>query len=61
LIIDIAYQCAVVCDVAAPYWDRRPTSVVVSEGDSARFDCSAHGLPTPTITWLINGNANNGT
>lgn len=52
---------AVVCAyTAAPKWRRRPKSRIVSEGDSARFDCSAYGVPMPTITWLINGHDANG-
>jgi len=33
----------------------------VAAGDTARFHCAADGLPTPTVTWLINAHDANGT
>jgi len=52
--------CVCVC-VAAPSWRRRPKSLIVAAGDTARFHCAADGLPTPTVTWLINAHDANGT
>ena len=33
----------------------------VSETDTVTFECSATGIPSPTITWLRNGNQLNDT
>lgn len=46
---------------AAPYWVKEPASQLYSPGETVRLDCQAEGLPTPTITWSINGQAITGT
>jgi receptor-type tyrosine-protein phosphatase zeta len=40
-----------------PYWShgRAPSDKQVNEEEEAEFDCSAHGTPTPNVTWGING------
>jgi len=42
---------------STPYWinDRPPESVEAGEGDNVVFDCWAEGLPSPSISWFING------
>ena len=32
-----------------------PAHQTAAQGDSVTFDCQAEGVPTPTITWLRNG------
>ncbi|XP_061842566.2 neural cell adhesion molecule L1.2 isoform X1 [Nerophis lumbriciformis] len=40
---------------AAPYWTKEPVSQLYAPGEDVRLDCQAEGIPTPTITWMING------
>ncbi|CAJ1084338.1 neural cell adhesion molecule L1.1-like [Xyrichtys novacula] len=40
---------------AAPYWVKEPLNQLYSPGETVRLDCHAEGIPTPTITWGING------
>ncbi|GAA6229497.1 neural cell adhesion molecule L1-like isoform X3 [Lates japonicus] len=40
---------------AAPYWVKEPQSQLYAPGETVRLDCQAAGIPTPTITWSING------
>ncbi|XP_029995083.1 neural cell adhesion molecule L1.2 isoform X2 [Sphaeramia orbicularis] len=40
---------------AGPYWIKEPLSQLYAPGESVRLDCQADGIPTPTITWTING------
>uniref|UniRef100_A0A915AY17 Neuroglian n=1 Tax=Parascaris univalens TaxID=6257 RepID=A0A915AY17_PARUN len=41
---------------AAPYWPSGPPpNTQTSEGETVKFDCSASGKPTPTITFYKNG------
>ncbi|KAK3518783.1 hypothetical protein QTP70_012734 [Hemibagrus guttatus] len=40
---------------AAPYWIKQPKSARYSPGETVRLDCQAGGIPTPHITWRING------
>ncbi|XP_029912482.1 neural cell adhesion molecule L1.1-like isoform X2 [Myripristis murdjan] len=40
---------------AKPYWVKEPQSLLYAPGETVRLDCQAEGIPTPTITWSING------
>ncbi|XP_075201117.1 neuronal cell adhesion molecule isoform X11 [Anomaloglossus baeobatrachus] len=40
---------------AAPYWITKPENLILSPGDDGTLICRAHGIPAPSITWLING------
>lgn len=40
---------------AAPYWVKEPLSQLYAPGETVKLDCQADGIPTPTISWTING------
>lgn len=40
---------------------KEPASKLYSPGETVRLDCQAEGIPTPTITWSINGQLITGT
>ncbi|XP_078144162.1 neural cell adhesion molecule L1.1-like [Centroberyx gerrardi] len=40
---------------AEPYWVKEPQNLLYAPGETVRLDCQAEGIPTPTITWSING------
>ncbi|CAL8259399.1 unnamed protein product [Gadus morhua 'NCC'] len=40
---------------AGPYWIKEPVSQLYAPGETVRLDCQADGLPSPTISWSING------
>uniref|UniRef100_A0A8C9Y5X0 Neural cell adhesion molecule L1 n=1 Tax=Sander lucioperca TaxID=283035 RepID=A0A8C9Y5X0_SANLU len=40
---------------AAPYWIKEPPSQLYAPGETVRLDCLADGIPSPTISWTING------
>ncbi|KAK2851997.1 hypothetical protein Q5P01_008273 [Channa striata] len=40
---------------AAPYWAKEPQNLLYAPGETVRLDCQAEGIPTPTVTWTING------
>ncbi|XP_032376806.1 neural cell adhesion molecule L1.2 isoform X1 [Etheostoma spectabile] len=40
---------------AAPYWIKEPLSQLYAPGETVRLDCLADGIPSPTISWTING------
>uniref|UniRef100_A0A8D0AHN1 Neural cell adhesion molecule L1.1-like n=1 Tax=Sander lucioperca TaxID=283035 RepID=A0A8D0AHN1_SANLU len=40
---------------ASPYWVKQPENLLYSPGETVRLDCQADGIPTPSITWSING------
>ncbi|XP_033484618.2 neural cell adhesion molecule L1.2 isoform X3 [Epinephelus lanceolatus] len=40
---------------AAPYWIKEPPSQLYAPGETVRLDCQADGIPSPTISWTING------
>ncbi|XP_057219100.1 neural cell adhesion molecule L1.1 isoform X2 [Triplophysa rosa] len=40
---------------AAPYWTKKPEDRLYAPGETIRLDCQAEGVPTPNITWRING------
>uniref|UniRef100_A0A9J8BP20 L1 cell adhesion molecule, paralog a n=1 Tax=Cyprinus carpio carpio TaxID=630221 RepID=A0A9J8BP20_CYPCA len=41
---------------AAPYWIKKPKSQLYAPGDTVKLDCKADGIPSPDVTWSINGN-----
>uniref|UniRef100_A0A8C5HJB4 Neural cell adhesion molecule L1.1-like n=1 Tax=Gouania willdenowi TaxID=441366 RepID=A0A8C5HJB4_GOUWI len=40
---------------AAPYWVKEPQNLQYAPGETVRLDCPADGIPTPTVSWSING------
>ncbi|XP_056156143.1 neural cell adhesion molecule L1.1-like [Lampris incognitus] len=40
---------------AAPTWVKEPQNLLYAPGETVRLDCQAEGIPTPTISWSING------
>lgn len=40
---------------AAPYWVKKPQNLLYAPGETVRLDCQAEGIPTPDITWSMNG------
>ncbi|XP_070824418.1 neural cell adhesion molecule L1.1-like isoform X1 [Chaetodon trifascialis] len=42
---------------ASPYWVKEPQNLLYAPGETVRLDCQAEGIPTPIITWSINGQA----
>ncbi|KAK2825500.1 hypothetical protein Q7C36_019427 [Tachysurus vachellii] len=40
---------------AAPYWIKEPKSELYAPGELVMLDCQADGIPSPQITWSING------
>lgn len=40
---------------ASPYWINAPVSQLYAPGETVKLDCQADGIPTPTITWTVNG------
>ncbi|XP_040921501.1 neural cell adhesion molecule L1.2 isoform X2 [Toxotes jaculatrix] len=40
---------------AAPYWTKEPVSQLYAPGETVRLDCQADGIPSPTMSWTING------
>ncbi|XP_018521389.1 neural cell adhesion molecule L1.2 isoform X3 [Lates calcarifer] len=40
---------------AAPYWTKEPVSQLYAPGETVRLDCQADGIPSPAISWTING------
>ncbi|CAN9516135.1 unnamed protein product [Ophioblennius macclurei] len=40
---------------AAPYWTKEPVSQLYAPGETVKLDCLADGIPSPTISWTING------
>uniref|UniRef100_A0A672LGP6 Neural cell adhesion molecule L1.1-like n=1 Tax=Sinocyclocheilus grahami TaxID=75366 RepID=A0A672LGP6_SINGR len=39
----------------APYWNKWPEDHLYAPGETVRLDCQAEGIPTPNVTWSING------
>ncbi|XP_076022199.1 neural cell adhesion molecule L1.1-like [Genypterus blacodes] len=40
---------------AEPYWVKEPKNQLYAPGETVRLECQAEGIPTPAITWSING------
>ncbi|KAM9327246.1 neural cell adhesion molecule L1 [Gastrophryne carolinensis] len=40
---------------SAPYWTTRLNDEIRGPGEHVRFNCEVEGKPTPSITWMING------
>ncbi|XP_068454677.1 neural cell adhesion molecule L1.2 isoform X2 [Clinocottus analis] len=40
---------------AAPHWVKEPASQLYAPGETVKLHCQADGIPTPTISWTING------
>uniref|UniRef100_A0A9J7XXU1 Neural cell adhesion molecule L1 n=1 Tax=Cyprinus carpio carpio TaxID=630221 RepID=A0A9J7XXU1_CYPCA len=41
---------------AAPFWTKEPKSQLYSPGETVKLECKADGIPSPEVTWSINGN-----
>ncbi|XP_067226797.1 neural cell adhesion molecule L1.2 [Chanodichthys erythropterus] len=41
---------------AAPYWIKEPKSQLYAPGETVKLECKADGIPSPEVTWSINGN-----
>ncbi|XP_050953349.1 neural cell adhesion molecule L1.2 isoform X1 [Labeo rohita] len=41
---------------AAPYWTKEPKSQLYAPGETVKLECKADGIPSPEVTWSINGN-----
>ncbi|XP_051518124.1 neural cell adhesion molecule L1-like [Myxocyprinus asiaticus] len=41
---------------AAPYWTKEPKSQLYAPGETVKLECKADGIPSPVVTWSINGN-----
>lgn len=42
--------------LAAPYWIKQPKSQLYAPGETVKLECTADGIPSPAVTWSINGN-----
>lgn len=42
--------------LAAPYWTKEPKSQLYAPGETVKLECKADGIPSPEVTWSINGN-----
>lgn len=42
--------------LAAPYWTKEPKSQLYAPGETVKLECEADGIPSPEVTWSINGN-----
>lgn len=40
---------------AAPYFSKSTQNLMYAPGETVRLDCQAEGIPTPSLTWSING------
>ncbi|KAL2103937.1 hypothetical protein ACEWY4_000805 [Coilia grayii] len=40
---------------AAPYFTKQPRSLLYTPGETVRLECQVEGIPTPVLTWSING------
>ncbi|CAM4684069.1 unnamed protein product [Leuciscus chuanchicus] len=40
---------------AAPYWTKWPEDQLYAPGETVKLQCLADGIPTPNVTWSING------
>ncbi|XP_076875026.1 neural cell adhesion molecule L1.1 isoform X2 [Brachyhypopomus gauderio] len=40
---------------AAPYWTKITQSQLYAPGEKVLLECQARGIPTPSVTWRING------
>lgn len=54
--IDVPVCVCVRVALAAPYWIKEPESELYAPGETVRLDCQADGIPTPKVTWSMNGN-----
>jgi hypothetical protein len=42
-----------------PTISKGPSKAVVGEGSNTEMNCEVSGAPTPTVTWLLNGDSVN--
>lgn len=51
----VRYHTYILSLVAAPYWTNGPVSQLYAPGETVKLDCQADGIPSPTISWTMNG------
>ena len=51
------FTCGESVDAALPYWrqNKPPGDKVVNEEEDVEFECHADGIPSPRVSWFING------
>jgi alpha-tubulin suppressor-like RCC1 family protein len=53
---EVTSQAATLHLVEAPHIDIQPLNTTVTEGETAKFNSTAHGTPAPTVQWEVSTN-----